>query len=74
MRLGLIDVEGGEGMKLYMEVSRDKYSLPLTIADSPTELAKMTGKRRENILCAISRYKNGEVKIPSFIVVEVEDE
>ena len=61
-------------MKIYMKVTQDKYSMPLAIADSPTELAKMTGKTRNSILSAISRYKNGEVKIPSFVVVEVEEE
>ena len=28
---------------LYMEVTRDRYELPLAVADSPWELARMRG-------------------------------
>lgn len=31
-------------MKLYMYTTLDKYELPLAVADSPRELAEMTGR------------------------------
>lgn len=34
---------------LYMEVTRDKYELPVAVADSPAELGRMIGKSRKTI-------------------------
>lgn len=41
-------------MKLYIAVSRDKYKLPIAVADSAGELAKMVGVTKNNILSSIS--------------------
>lgn len=43
---------------VYMEVTKDRYELPLAVADSPYELAKMRGVSVFPILHAIDpRYK-----------------
>lgn len=43
---------------LYMEVTKDKYELPLAVADSPWELAKMRGVSVYTILHACDpRYQ-----------------
>lgn len=60
--------------KIYMAVTRDALSLPLAVADSPAELARLRGVKRENIRCAITRWKKGTVRCPGYIVVEVEEE
>lgn len=71
-----IDLYGDEFIpeKLFISVTQDELSLPLAVADSPSELAAMTGKSRESILTAISRYKRGRIKTPRFIVVDVEED
>lgn len=60
--------------RLYMAVTRDRLSLPLAVAESAGELARLRGVKRENILCSISRWKKGTVRCPGYIVVEVEDD
>lgn len=36
-------------MKLYLKVTKDKYELPIAVAESPRELAKMTGDDAKSI-------------------------
>ena len=60
--------------RLYMAVTRDRLSLPLAVAESAAELARLRGAKRENILCSISRWKKGTGRCPGYIVVEVEDD
>lgn len=60
-------------MKLYMYVTFDKYELPLAVADSPRELAEMTGRgTRQTVLSAISHSKYQ--KRSRYHKVEVEDD
>ena len=53
-------------MKLYLAVTRDKYRLPVAVADSLDELARMTGAKKYTIASAISRgygiYERVEVE------------
>lgn len=45
---------------LWMEVSRDEYELPLAVADSALELAKVLGLKDENsVISSVSRAKRG---------------
>ena len=60
--------------RLYMAVTKDRLSLPLAVADSAAELARLRGAKRENILCSISRWKKGRVRCPVYIVGEAEDD
>lgn len=57
--------------KVYMEVTQDKLSLPLAIADSADELARITKLAPCTILSSISRHKNSPY--PKFIVVEISE-
>ena len=52
-------------MKLYCKATKDKYRLPVAVADSITELAKMTGHSGNTIHSSISRGSN------TFYVVDV---
>ena len=49
-------------MTIYMAVTSDKYELPIAIADSGEELAKLLGVTRGSIYSYVSREKNGTSK------------
>lgn len=54
-------------MIVWMEISKDKYQLPLAIADSARELSKITGASVNRIECAASRMrKSGETPYKKF--------
>ena len=58
-------------MTLYMKVTRDKYELPVAVAETKAELARMLGRTRESVQSAFfhaKKYKN-----PTYVVVEVDD-
>ena len=61
-------------MKLYLRVTKDKYELPVAVADSPRELAKMIGVSRDTILSSLSHVKAGQIRNSIYKLVEVEDE
>ena len=48
---------------IYMMLSSDEYELPEAVADSPTELARITGTTRTNILSSISHGYKRFVKV-----------
>lgn len=50
-------------MYVYMEVSKDKYELPLAIADTPGELAKICCTTSSNVLSCIYHKKKRFVKV-----------
>ena len=59
-------------MKLYLEVTADKYELPLIVADSVKELAAKCGSNPNTIHKYFNHVKNGKIKRPRFIKVEVD--
>lgn len=58
-------------MKLYMEVTTDKYELPLAVAPTIRELARITGTNANNISACITRARKRGWK-SKYIVVEIE--
>ena len=44
---------------VWMKVTNDKYELPVLVADSAPELAKMLGCRPNNIYSSLSHAKHG---------------
>ena len=59
-------------MKVYMEVTQDKYELPVAVADSVRELAYVVGVK-ENTVCNImsrAKKRGGRCK---YIKVELEE-
>lgn len=54
-------------MTLYMKVTRDKYELPIAVAETINELAKMLGTTPESVSSSISHKRQGWHKL------EVED-
>ena len=55
---------------LYMKVSKDKYELPVAVAESVDELARMTGNTKKSIYSMVSRNTGGYRKVE---VMEDED-
>lgn len=60
--------------KIYMRVTDDKYELPVAIADTETELARMLGVRRNAVASALSNHKAGRHKKTVYRCVEIDDE
>lgn len=54
-------------MTLYLRTTNDKYELPIAVAESPTELAKLLGTSEGSVSSSISKKHRGWFKI------EVED-
>ena len=65
---------GGSTLKIYMAVTKDALSLPLSVADSAAELAELRGVQVETIRSLVSRGRTGKIKRPRYIVVEVEED
>lgn len=61
-------------MKVYMQVTDDEFELPVAVADSSGELAKIVGVSRNSILSAISHVKAGRKKKSRYVSVEVDEE
>lgn len=55
-------------MTLFLRVTLDKYELPIAVAESKKELARILGLTRQTVLTYYKRNQRG------FIEVEVEDE
>lgn len=60
--------------KLWMKVTNDEYELPLAVAESAAELARMTGIKPESLYSIISRERHGKKRTYSYREVEVDDE
>lgn len=48
-----------ETMNLYIYVTKDEYELPMAVADTAVELAKILGIKTSAIYCGISNEKAG---------------
>ncbi|SCW67946.1 hypothetical protein SAMN05660484_02478 [Eubacterium ruminantium] len=61
-------------MTIWMYVTLDEYELPVAVADTAAELAKMIGCTANNIYSAYTHYKKGRHKRSRVVKVEVEDD
>ena len=59
-------------MTLYMKVTKDEYELPVAVAGTKAELARMLGIKHEHVRTTFSHAK--KFKNPTYVVVEVEDD
>lgn len=59
-------------MMLYLAVTNDEYELPVAVADSKSELARMTGIATSNQIRIMKRMKVGKAYRGRFLVYEVE--
>jgi hypothetical protein len=60
-------------MKLYICVTRDKYELPVAVADTQDELARLCGVSKATIASALSHQRHGRWG-SHYKEVEVEDD
>ena len=60
------------GKYVYMKVTKDRYELPLVVADSVLELARMLGVDRGSIYKCLKRAKHGSKSQYLKILVEEE--
>ena len=60
-------------MKIYMEVTDDKYELPIAVADSAVELAQIINVSANSIYSSISHAKSKGYK-SRYVCVDVEDD
>jgi hypothetical protein len=61
-------------MNVWMKISKDKYELPIAVANTAQELAKICKVNVNCIISTVSKTKKGIYKNPSYIKVEIEDE
>lgn len=54
---------------VWMEITEDVYELPVAIADSSTELAKIVGKTKDNIESQFYKFLAGKQKRTRYIKV-----
>ena len=58
-------------MVVFMKVTRDRYELPIAIADSVQELARITGSNENTISSALSHAKTKRRKKSIYQAVEI---
>lgn len=58
-------------MVVFMKVTRDKYELPIAIADSIQELARITGSNENTIRSELSHAKTKKRKRSIYQKVEI---
>ena len=61
-------------MFLWLMITTDKYELPLIVADSPRELAKLAGVSYQNIKTSIYLKNKGKITYSKYVKVEVDDD
>ena len=60
-------------MVLYMEITKDKFELPLAVADSVEELAKLRNVSRYTIYRSISDVNVGKKKKSKYLKIKIEE-
>lgn len=61
-------------MKLYMGVTPDKYELPLYVAETAEELAKMVGTNRATVYSSITHKASGRDRGVKLIKIIIDEE
>ena len=59
---------------IWLKVTLDEYQLPLAVADSAAEMAKMCGTSKNSIVSNWNHYKHGRIKNTSYIYVKVDED
>lgn len=60
-----------QGDYVYMKISRDKYELPLAVANSATELARICGLKPRSVYNCMFRARKGTRESTQYIRVDV---
>lgn len=59
---------------VYMKITRDEYELPLAIANSAAELARILGLKPKTVINSMSRARTGRRHSTQYIRVNVSEE
>ena len=59
---------------VWMLVTADKYELPILVADSAAELARLTHRSQQTIRGAVSRFENGKWERSRYQRVRITDD
>lgn len=59
---------------IWMEITKDKYELPVAVADTCEELADMCGVSPYTVRNSWRRYAKGKLKKTKYIMVNVTDQ
>jgi len=60
-------------MTLWMEVTLDEYELPVAVAGTARELAKLRNTTAMSIITSISKHRHGVIKRCKYVKVTVND-
>ena len=60
--------------RIYMQITQDSLELPTAIADSPKELAEITGAKHQSVITIASKARHGRKIHPSFVSVDTEED
>lgn len=61
-------------MTLILAVTPDKYELPLYVADTVREMARVVGMRENNVSSLIIKQRSGKKSGYRFLRIECEDD
>lgn len=61
-------------MTLWLKVTTDQYELPLAVADTIPELARMTGCTVASLYSIFSRKRKGKQKYPGYVEVIIDED
>lgn len=61
-------------MTVWMLVTKDEFELPVAIADTSTELAKMCGVSNRTVISGALRDKTGKVKRSRYRKVVIDED
>lgn len=62
------------GTAIYMKVTRDKYELPLAVADSPANLARILGLKNANKINSAISHSIHEGRKSVYVKVVIDEE
>lgn len=61
-------------MTVWILVTKDEFELPVAIADTAKELARICGVSNRTVISGALRSKSGKVKKSRYIKVEIDDD
>lgn len=61
-------------MKLYLQVTDDRFEFPVAIAESQAELARMVGVSTNTIGSALCNLRSGRYKSSIYREVDIDDD
>lgn len=62
------------GTALYMKVTRDKYELPLAVADSPAQLARILGLHNSGMINSAISHAIHDGRRSMYVKVVIDEE